>query len=619
MNVMTQQLHTPVKVMIFGHKEFSQLVSSVIPEYSDKAQFKIIDAIVGSAAEIQQHINQFNPEVVVSGGVNASYLNSMLDIPVASLDVTESDIIEAVSRAAQVAPKIVLFNFKRTSAVIPLLESSLGITIQEVLYSRPDEARESFHIVSKQKDIAIVGASLVCGLAAQNNVLSFMFYSPESCRNTLREAIELGKANRASKTESALTNWLLNQSKTPIIMTDTDGDSVTLNEAARRELDLSLDYEIDLAELIHPEDAVRPTDGECQINGNDWWFHQDKVDTQNQPMHVYQLYRKKLDAKPADKSKHRDHKLTFESSSLAQVMTHVKSFSTSPSNVLINGESGTGKELVARAIYEASPYSKGKFVALNCSAIPTELFEGELFGHRDGAFTGSKRGGRKGLIEEAQNGVLFLDEISELAMDQQAKLLRFLQERQYRPLGSNEEKPVVLKLVAASNKSLKSLVDKGLFREDLFFRLNVFNIHIPPLRMRPEDILCIAESKLQMFLETYQLNISVTDILAQITTALTNYSWPGNVRELENVLERIVACLHMDNDLTNLDSGLRQIAPELFVEARLDGEAGLVRSKELELVADAMHKFAGDKQKAAEYLGMSQTTLWRRLKRIHKN
>lgn len=616
---MTQQQYAPVKVMIFGHKEFSQLVSSVIPEFADKAQFKIIDAIVGSAAEIQQHIDRFNPDVVVSGGVNASYLDSMLDIPVASLDVTESDIIEAVTRAAQVSRKIVLFNFKRKSAVIPLLESSLNIHIQEVLYTRPDEARESFHIVSTQKDIAIVGASLVCGLAAQNNVLSFMFYSAESCRNTLRHAIDMGSTNRASKTEYALTNWLLKQSRTPIIMTDANGESVTLNEAARQELDLSLDFEIDLAELIHPEDAVRPTDGECQINGNEWWFHQDKVDAQNQTMHVYQLYRKKTDAKPADKTLHHNHQLTFQSSSLDQVMKQVNSFSTSPSNVLINGESGTGKELVARAIHNASPYAKGKFVALNCSAIPTELFEGELFGHRDGAFTGSKRGGRKGLIEEAQNGVLFLDEISELAMDQQAKLLRFLQERHYRPLGSNEEKPVVLKLVAASNKSLKSLVEKGLFREDLFFRLNVFNIHIPPLRMRPEDILCIARNKLQMFLNTYQLNIGVDDILAQIKTALTNYSWPGNVRELENVLERIVACLHMDKDLANLETALRQIAPELFVEARLDGAEGLVRSKELELVADAMNKFAGDKQKAAEYLGMSQTTLWRRLKRIHKN
>lgn len=619
MNKMAQQDFSSIRVMIFGHKEFSQLVSSVLPEFSDKADFKIVDAIVGSAAEIQQHINKFDPDVVVSGGVNAAYLGSTLELPVESLEVSETDIIDAIQRAAQVAKKIVLFNFNRESKVIPLLESSLGVDIQEIRYSRPDEAREAFHLVSKQPDIAVVGASLVCGLAAQKNMLSFMFYSPDSCRRTLLNSIERGKVYRAEKTRKALTDWLLNQSKTPIIMTDSDGDSITLNKAARNDLNLSLDIEIDLAELIHSDSAERPTDGECCISGDDWWFHQDKVITNNTPMHVYQLYRKKLEVKPADKSRHNDHQLTYQSGSLEQVMKQVKSFSTSPSNVLINGESGTGKELVARAIHENSPYAKGKFVALNCSAIPTELFEGELFGHRDGAFTGSKRGGRKGLIEEAQNGVLFLDEISELAMDQQAKLLRFLQERRYRPLGTNEEKPVVLKLVAASNKSLKSLVEKGLFREDLFFRLNVFNIHIPPLRMRPEDILCIAQSKLEMFLSTYQLSLSIPAILERITTALSNYGWPGNVRELENVLERVVACLHMDNDLEKLEDALRQIAPELFVEARLDSEYGLVRNKELELVADAMNKFAGDKQKAAEYLGMSQTTLWRRLKRINNN
>ena len=206
------------------------------------------------------------------------------------------------------------------------------------------------------------------------------------------------------------------------------------------------------------------------------------------PMYLYQLYRKKLGGEQKIANKPQAQELVYQSRAVERVMQQVRSFSHSPSNVLVNGESGTGKELIARAIHRNSPYSAGQFVALNCSAIPTELFEGELFGHHDGAFTGSRRGGRKGLVEEAQNGVLFLDEISELALDQQAKLLRFLQERRFRPLGSNQEKPVDLKLVAATNKPLRDLVEKGQFRQDLYFRLNVFNIHIPPLRARREDI-----------------------------------------------------------------------------------------------------------------------------------
>lgn len=214
--------------------------------------------------------------------------------------------------------------------------------------------------------------------------------------------------------------------------------------------------------------------------------------------------------------------------------------------------------------------------------------------------------------------MLFLDEISELALDQQSKLLRFLQERSYRPLGSNKEKPVSLKLVAASNKSLKELVSQGVFREDLYFRLNVFNLDIPPLRKRPEDIVAIAAVKLQNFLDSYVLNIDANKVLQSISTELCNYSWPGNVRELENILERVVATLHMQQDVNNLPNMLRQIAPELFTEANFDRSMGAVKNNELALVADALNMFNGDKQKAAEYLGMSQTTLWRRLKRINK-
>ena len=302
---------------------------------------------------------------------------------------------------------------------------------------------------------------------------------------------------------------------------------------------------------------------------------------------------------------------------MANVMQQVEFYSSSPSNVLITGESGTGKELVARAIHNNSPFAKGKFVALNCSAIPSELFEGELFGYLDGAFTGSRRGGRKGLIEEAENGVLFLDEISELALDQQTKLLRFLQERVLRRLGGNNEVPINVKLVAASNRQLRDLVGQGDFREDLFFRLNVFNINIPPLRMRAEDILCIAKEKLLNYLMSYKIAFKSDEILNPIATALINYRWPGNVRELENVLERLVASLVVVNELSEIESTLRQIAPELFTEASINSTQGLVRKKELELVAETMLEFNGDKQKVAEYLGMSQTTLWRRLKRLN--
>lgn len=610
---------SPIKVLIFGHKEFSQLVSNLMPKYEAMAKFIIVDALIGSAEEVKSHVKVHQPDVILSGGANAMYLQSCLDIPVVPTQVTEADIIEAVKRASQVSPNIVLITFNGPSPVVPLLEDALGIQIKEETYSRTDEAREIFHIVSKQPDVVIVGASLVCGLASQSNIRSVLFYSARSCALAMEKAIQQGRQRRGQLEQKSLHNWLMNQSKTPIIMADPNGNSLTLNQAAKRDLNLSLDFEFDLQDLIHPQENAQPSDGECSINGSDWWFHRDEVQNDTQTMNVYQLYRKKPKNPTLPPVTSQPHQMAFQSADINKVMSQISSFASSPSNVLIYGESGTGKELVAREIYNKGAFSQGKFVALNCSAIPTELFEGELFGHQDGAYTGSRRGGRKGLIEEAQGGVLFLDEISELALDQQSKLLRFLQERMFRPLGANEEKSVHLKLVAASNKPLHELVEEGSFRHDLFYRLNVFNITIPPLRQRPEDVLCIAQSKLDIFLERYQLQMDSEIVLDSIKHLLTRYTWPGNVRELENILERLVAVLSPQQDLSNMEDLVRDIAPELFLDQQLSTSKSRIKNKELEMVADAMVQFSGDKQQVANYLGLSQTTLWRRLKHLQNN
>jgi len=612
-----QSLPERVRILVFGHKEFSQLMTSVMPEFSEKAHFHILDTIVASVNEVEQHIKAFKPDAIVSAGANAAYLKSALEIPVLSLESSAGDIISAVTKASRLSNEIVMINFSEASPVVPLLKEALSVSIQEEIYTTSDQARELFQLTRQQKGIAYVGSSLVCGLAAKHNIPAFLLYSAQSCIKTLTEAIVAARQHIITQQRAGLTDWLIYQSKTPIFMTDEHGGSLIFNNAAHKDLGMDGENFAELNSVINPSDQQRPTDGECQIQGTEWWFHQDCVVAKGSPSYVYQLYRKKPKNEKVISSDR--HNLVYSSSALSHVIKQVKSFSTSPSNVLIYGASGTGKELVARAVHQHSPYSNGKFVALNCSAIPTELFEGELFGYRDGAFTGSKRGGRKGLIEEAQGGVLFLDEISELALDQQAKLLRFIQERHYRPLGSNEEKQVNLKLVAASNKPLRELVEEGLFREDLFFRLNVFNIHTPTLRERPEDIISISEQKLASFISSYGLTLSVDNILQPIITTLCDYAWPGNVRELENVLERLVAYLQMPDNALDIAEALQYVAPEILVKKTFDLDNGLVKTTELELVAEAMTRFNGDKRRVATYLGLSQTTLWRRLKHINNN
>lgn len=608
-----------VNVLIFGYKEFSQLMSSILPQFSDRARFKIFDAIVGSVEEIRSHIDEFHPDVIVSAGSNAAYLSSALTMPVESLQVTENDLVSAISRASRVSDNIVLINFHGPSACVPLLRETLGVKITEHNYRTADEAREWFHVHRNDPDVVFVGASLICGLAAQHQIPSFLQYSVDSCEKTLRRALQIAEAHKHRREEQALTQWLLKDSKTPIIMVDASDNRVTFNHAAKTQLHLSSNYLNDLASFLDRINADRQSDGECEINQLAWWYHQDDVYINQRHCFVYQFYPKKV-AKPQGRKPATDnHRLVYQSQVMSTLMSYIQAYAISPSNVLIFGESGTGKELIARAIHSSSPYSKGEFVALNCSAIPTELFEGELFGHVEGAYTGSRRGGRKGLVEEAEGGVLFLDEISELALDQQAKLLRFLQERRFRPLGGNQEQNANIKLVAASNKPLKQLVDDQQFREDLFFRLNVFNVNVPPLRERQDDMLLIAEHKLGNLAAQYGLSFSPTDMLEPVADILCAYRWPGNIRELENVLERIAAWLYASQDLQGLPRAFPQIAQELFIrpEAANDGpNEPIIKHAEENLILSAMQRFNGNKKQVAEYLGMSQTTLWRRLKAL---
>jgi two-component system response regulator GlrR len=227
-----------------------------------------------------------------------------------------------------------------------------------------------------------------------------------------------------------------------------------------------------------------------------------------------------------------------QSAAVRSQVEKVRRFAVCESAVLIFGETGTGKEVFARAIHYASPRSAHPFVPVNCAALPVELVENELFGHESGAFTGAQRV-RAGLVEQAEKGTLFLDEIDALPISAQAKLLRFLQEREYRPLGAGRAKQANVRVISASNSDLRAAVKSGRFREDLYFRLNVLALCLPPLRERREDIPSLGQHLL--FRHTSRAGRPFCTFTPGALNKLTNYAWPGNVRELENVIERALA------------------------------------------------------------------------------
>lgn len=216
---------------------------------------------------------------------------------------------------------------------------------------------------------------------------------------------------------------------------------------------------------------------------------------------------------------------------------------SSVSTVLLNGESGTGKELFAQAIHNASSRRRGPFIAINCGALPRDLIESELFGYDEGAFTGARKGGQLGKFEFANGGTIFLDEIGDMPLETQVKLLRVLQERQITRLGGHKAIPVDIRVIAATNRNLEQLVEQGNFRSDLFYRLNVMSITIPPLRERAEDTVLLTQNMLRKI--SKKLNKKIVRISTGFFQSIRNYSWPGNVRQLENVLER---CINLVDD-----------------------------------------------------------------------
>jgi len=280
-------------------------------------------------------------------------------------------------------------------------------------------------------------------------------------------------------------------------------------------------------------------------------------------------------------------------------------------NILIGGESGTGKELVARAIHRLSPRREGPFVPVHTSAIPSELLESTLFGHVKGAFTGAVSS-RQGLFEAAHHGTLFLDEVGTISIETQTKLLRVIQEREIRRVGGVDSKVVDVRLVAASNADLKGEVEAGRFREDLYYRLNVITIEMPPLRDRREDIPLLAAHFLKMYAAENEREVE--GFTSQAMDALAEYGWPGNVRELENAVERaVVLCLGNTIGLDELPQPLRSDEPARFAVEEIPPEGldfrAAVAAYQSHIIREALIRSGGVQRRAAKMLHLSPTTL----------
>jgi DNA-binding NtrC family response regulator len=315
---------------------------------------------------------------------------------------------------------------------------------------------------------------------------------------------------------------------------------------------------------------------------------------------------------------------------MQEVFRLVEQVAPARSTILITGESGTGKELIAKAIHEASPRVTKPFVTVNSSNIPTELLESELFGHTRGAFTGAIAA-KKGLFEVADGGSIFLDEIGDIPPETQVRLLRVIQEREFTPLGDTSPRRVDVRIIAATNIDLREAVRQGMFREDLYYRLSVVPIELPPLRDRREDVLPLAQHFIRKYNEENGRNVA-EQIAPEVLSLLESYSWPGNVRELENAIERAVVIAPADEITREClrpeiadPQAARAVAREsVGASGGIDVSRGVnfydeVRRFEIDLIRRALDQTGGHQSRAARLLGMNPTTLNSKIKTYNIN
>lgn len=307
-----------------------------------------------------------------------------------------------------------------------------------------------------------------------------------------------------------------------------------------------------------------------------------------------------------------------------KIINTCKNISRTNLNVMLKGESGTGKELFAKAIHHESG-RKGKFVPINCSAIPTELFESELFGYDSGAFTGAKKEGKPGKFEEADEGTLFLDEIGDMPLNLQPKILRVLEEGEVTRVGGNKSRKLDVRVISATNINIDKYIKEGKFRKDLFYRLNTFQVDLIPLRERKEDIILLANRFLQQY--CMENGINIIEIPEKILNIFKNYTWEGNVRELRNVIQRsIILALesskdrieeeHLPSYLRNIDYDIDELSYNSSIEEEnKEGLEETLEKLEKEIIKKALNKTGWQKSKAAKILRIPRTTLYYKIEK----
>ncbi|MEE2977653.1 MAG: propionate catabolism operon regulatory protein PrpR [Pseudomonadota bacterium] len=633
------------RIWACGISRLSDLFLDIAAEYNDRAELRVITRGFEDIVREIDAAGADRPDVVVAGGSNGAYLKPRLSLPVVVINPTGFDVMHALARARRDAESVALVTHGDTPEEVRRFVAAYGMDVVFASYTSRQGA-ESCVLDLRDRGVGVVvGPGLVTDLATQAGMNAVFLYSRDSVRAAFDTALEVVQATRRETLRRQRLDNLLQHLRDGVVALDAQGRVEAINQRLATALGIEAKQAIGQPLLsIAPNllGLLPDSDGDTlgTVQGVNYVIHrgplasagagaaEGTVFTFQESRAVERLDRTlRSRQRPQQFSaRYRLEDLVGESLPMERVRTLVRRYARSDATVLVLGESGTGKEMVAQGMHQLSARRDFPFVAINCGAFPEALLESELFGYEEGAFTGARKGGKTGLIEAAHRGTLFLDEIGEMPLPLQSRLLRVLQEREVVRLGSTEPTRVDIRVVAATHRALTDAVEAGTFRADLYYRLNILSIALPPLRERPDDVMPLAaELLVQAARREPRLLLRIADtedaarVLAGIADPLRRYTWPGNVRELQSVVERIAVELAYTDDTDAITQDvLRLIAPEVFAHVTAGKPAAQTlrersRGVEAEEIRAALAAHGGDRDAVCAALGISKTTLWRRL------
>lgn len=623
-------MHIMKICFISTFKELTELVIDVAKEVN--VDIFIVEAVLEEVLDIIKEVELKGYDVIISRGGTLSLINKNTDIPTVSCDSSVTDIVLAIRKAKDYSNQVGLVAYTPFTYAIDILKKVFEVDIVQGTYRESEDVKKQVERLKSMGIKVVIGGRLTVKYAEEMGVKGVLLEtSHETVYQAINSAIHVASVREQETTKTERLKNILHYAYEGIIVVDNDCRIQVCNPVAAKILGVRADNvlgknaekEIPImrAQEVLSTDKLEVDDIE-KIGTNTIIANRIPIKIKNETQgavitfqevskiqHLEQKIRSEFYSKGLV-AKYRFENFMGSSRACHDIIVKARRFAKSDSTILIIGESGTGKEIIAQSIHNSSARNNGPFVAINCSSIPQTLLESELFGYEEGAFTGAVKGGKIGLFQMAHKGTIFLDEIGEISKELQASLLRVLQEREIRKIGSDRVIPIDVRIIAATNKNL---IDASIFREDLYYRLSVLQLRTPALRERKEDIPELFEYFISLYSKDKEIVIDDS-----LMYKFNEYDWPGNVRELRSFVERLC--------LLSGDMPVAQIFTDYLLERHCDHfpedkksndyikiNKGTLREMEKQLVREMYYDSGNNATVLAERLNVSRTTVWKKL------